>query len=72
VWCGDRDPPRARRYLGEKSTIAVTGLNARNLLGIVRAARGCQLIVNASASVLRSISDEDKANFLRLCAGNSR
>src|SRR5271163_77569 len=55
VWCGDRDPARARRFLGEKGTIAVTEVNARNMLGIVRAARGCQLIVNASASVFNQI-----------------
>jgi saccharopine dehydrogenase-like NADP-dependent oxidoreductase len=55
VWCGDRDPERARHFLGEKSTIAVTEVNARNMLGIVRAARGCQLIVNASASVFNQI-----------------
>jgi hypothetical protein len=55
VWCGDRDPARARRFLGEKSTIAVAQVNARNMLGIVRAARDCQLIVNASASVFNQI-----------------
>jgi saccharopine dehydrogenase-like NADP-dependent oxidoreductase len=55
IWCGDRDPDRARRFLGKKSTIAVTEVNARNMLGIVRAARGCQLIVNASASVFNQI-----------------
>jgi len=55
VWCGDRDPERARRFLGKRSTIAVTTVNARNLHGIVRAARDCQLIVNASASVFNEI-----------------
>ncbi|MGC1620642.1 MAG: saccharopine dehydrogenase NADP-binding domain-containing protein [Candidatus Acidiferrum sp.] len=55
VWCGDRDPGRARRFLGDRSTIAVAEVNARNMLGIVRAARGCQLIVNASASVFNQI-----------------
>jgi saccharopine dehydrogenase (NAD+, L-lysine forming) len=55
VWCGDRDVERAHRFLGKRSTIAVTQVNARNLLGIVRAARGCQLIVNASASVFNQI-----------------
>ena len=55
VWCGDRDPERARRFLGKKSTIAVTEVNARNQRGIVRAAKGCQLIVNASASVFNEI-----------------
>ena len=55
VWCGDRDPERARRFLGKKSTIAVTEVNARNLRGIVKAAKGCQLVVNASASVFNEI-----------------
>src|SRR6266849_2063170 len=55
VWCGDRDPARARRFLGKKSTIPVTEVNARNQRGIVKAAKGCQLIVNASASVFNEI-----------------
>jgi hypothetical protein len=55
VWCGDRDLERARRFLGKKSTIAVTEVNARNLRGIVKAAKGCQLIVNAAASVFNEI-----------------
>ena len=55
VWCGDRDVDRAHRFLGKRSTIAVTQVNARNLLGIVRAARGCHLIVNATASVFNLI-----------------
>jgi hypothetical protein len=55
VCCGDRDPARARRFLGKKSTIPVTPVNARNLRGVVRAAKGCQLIVNASASVFNEI-----------------
>jgi saccharopine dehydrogenase-like NADP-dependent oxidoreductase len=55
VWCGDRDPERARRFLGKKSTIAVTEVNARNLRGIVKTAKGCQLIINASASVFNEI-----------------
>jgi saccharopine dehydrogenase-like NADP-dependent oxidoreductase len=55
VWCGDRDPERARRFLGKKSTIPVTNVNARNLRGIVKAAKGCQLIVNAAGSVFNEI-----------------
>jgi Saccharopine dehydrogenase NADP binding domain len=55
VWCGDRDPERARRFLGKRSTIPVAAVNARNLRGIVRAAKGCQLIINASASVFNEI-----------------
>jgi hypothetical protein len=55
VWCGDRDLTRAHRFLGPRSTIPVSKVNARNLRGIVRAARGCQLLVNASASVFNQI-----------------
>jgi saccharopine dehydrogenase (NAD+, L-lysine forming) len=55
VTCGDRDPDRARRFLGKKSTIPVVQVNARNLWGIVRAARGAQLLVNASAAVFNEI-----------------
>jgi Saccharopine dehydrogenase NADP binding domain len=55
VWCGDRDPERARRFLGRKTLIAISQVNARNLRGIVRAAKGCQLLINASASVFNEI-----------------
>jgi hypothetical protein len=55
VWCGDRDPERARRFLGKKSEIEVRETNARNLWSIVRAARGCNLIVNASPAVYNEI-----------------
>lgn len=55
VWCGDRDPARARRFLGKKSAIPIATVNARNLRAIVKAAKGCQLIVNASASVFNEI-----------------
>jgi saccharopine dehydrogenase-like protein len=55
VCCGDRDPERARRFLGKRSTIPVTEVNARNLRGIVKAAKGCQLVINASASVFNEI-----------------
>jgi Saccharopine dehydrogenase NADP binding domain len=55
VWCGDRDPGRARRFLGKKSPIAIAEVNARNLRAIVRAAQGCHLVINASASVFNEI-----------------
>lgn len=55
VWCGDRDLERARRFLGKRSTIPLTEVNARNLRGIVKAAKGCQLIVNAAAPVFNEI-----------------
>ena len=41
VTCGDRDPERARRFLGKRSAIPVVEVNARNLWAIVRAARTC-------------------------------
>jgi hypothetical protein len=52
VACGDRDPERARRFLGKHSPIPVARVNARNLWSIVRAARGCHLLVNAAPTVL--------------------
>jgi hypothetical protein len=55
VTCGDRDLDRAHRFLGKKSKIPVVQVNARNLWGIVRAARGAQLLVNASAAVFNEI-----------------
>src|SRR6202049_2328941 len=55
VTCGDKEPERARRFLGKKSAIPIVQVNARNLWGIVRAARGSQLLINASASVFNEI-----------------
>lgn len=55
VTCGDRDPERARRFLGRNSPIPIRPVNARNLWSIVKAARGCHLIVNASPAVLNRI-----------------
>ncbi len=56
VTCGDRDPERARRFLGKRSAIPVVEVNARNLWAIVRAARGAHLLVNASAAVFNEIA----------------
>ena len=55
VWCGDRDVERARRFLGKKSKIPVRETNARNLWSVVRAARSCHLIVNASPAVFNEV-----------------
>jgi NAD(P)-dependent dehydrogenase (short-subunit alcohol dehydrogenase family) len=55
VVCGDRDPERARHFLGRRSPIEIRLVNARNLWGIVREARGSQLIVNASSAVFNEI-----------------
>jgi Saccharopine dehydrogenase NADP binding domain len=55
VWCGDRDVQRAHRFLGKKSKIQVVEANARNVWSIVRAARGANLVVNASPAVFNQI-----------------
>jgi saccharopine dehydrogenase (NAD+, L-lysine-forming) len=55
VWCGDRDTARAHRFLGKHSRIEVREVNARNLWGIVKAGRGCQLLVNASPAIFNEI-----------------
>lgn len=55
VWCGDRDPERARHFVGKNNDIAVVEANARNMWSVVRAARGANLIVNASPAVFNEI-----------------
>jgi saccharopine dehydrogenase (NAD+, L-lysine-forming) len=55
VACGDKDLERARRFLGKRSPIPLHQVNARNLWAIVRAARGCHLLVNALPPVLNEI-----------------
>ena len=56
VWCGDKDPARAQRFLGKPARIPVTPVNARNLQSIVKAARGCHLLVNCSPAVFNKIA----------------
>ena len=51
VWCGDKDPARAQRFLGKRSRIPVQAVNARNLRSVVKAARGCHLFANCSPAV---------------------
>jgi hypothetical protein len=46
VWCGDRDPARAARFLPR--SIRCDYVNARNLRAIARAGRSCHLLVNAA------------------------
>lgn len=55
VTCGDRDPERARRFLGAKLPVTVNRVNARDLWSIVKAARGTQLVVNALPAVCNRI-----------------
>jgi hypothetical protein len=52
VLCGDRDLVRARAFLGEHSTLVIQRVNARNLRNIVKAAKGCHLLVNACPAAL--------------------
>jgi hypothetical protein len=47
VSCGDRDPERARHFLGTRVPVPIKQVNARNFWSIVRTARGHHLIVNA-------------------------
>src|SRR5947199_8648655 len=76
VSCGDRDPERARRFLGKKSTMAVTEVNSRNLRGIVKIAMGCQIIINASASAFSVIELRAalrlRAHYMDLSAARTR
>ena len=51
VSCGDCDLVRARAFLGEHSTLVIQRVNARNPRSIVKAAKGCSLIVNACSAV---------------------
>ncbi len=46
VWCGDREPARARPFIGR--AIECHPVNARSIRSVVRAARGCHLLVNAT------------------------
>src|SRR4029078_2292939 len=55
VACGDRNPERARRFLGRKSTIPIRPVNARNLWSIVKAAKSSHLVVNAGPAFLNKI-----------------
>ena len=53
IRCGDRDPERARRFLARD--VPCEQVNARNLWGVVRAARGSHLIVNAVPAMFNQI-----------------
>lgn len=55
VSCGDRDPARARDFLGEEPRVVIHRVNARNLGSILKAAKGCQLLVNACPPVLNNV-----------------
>jgi len=55
VRCGDRNPARAHGFLGERSNLVIERVNARNVRGIVKAAKGCQLLINACPAVLNKV-----------------
>lgn len=55
VACGDRDPVRARDFLGEGSRVVIQQVNARNLRSVVKAAKGCHLLINACPAVLNNV-----------------
>lgn len=55
VFCGDRDPARARDFLGEESSVVIQPVNARNLCSVVKAAKGCYLLINACPAVLNKV-----------------
>ena len=76
VSCGDRDPERARRFFRKSSEIPIVEVNSRNLWAIVRAGRGCQLLVNASPAVYNEIilraALRLKAHYLDMAAHLTR
>ncbi|HEY9508285.1 MAG TPA: saccharopine dehydrogenase NADP-binding domain-containing protein, partial [Verrucomicrobiae bacterium] len=49
VWCGDREPRRSRAFIGNR--IGCRQVNARSVRSVVRAAQGCNLLVNATPAV---------------------
>ncbi len=55
VTCGDRDPVRARRFLGESAAMSVASVNARDLWSIARAARGSQVLVNCCPAIFNKV-----------------
>ncbi|MBH0200958.1 MAG: hypothetical protein HP496_01325 [Nitrospira sp.] len=55
VSCGDRDPIRAHDFLGESSGVEIQRVNARSLQSVVKAAKGCQLLINACPTVFNNI-----------------
>src|SRR5271154_3031342 len=76
VSCGDRDPERARRFFPKGSEIPIAEVNARNLWAIVKAGRGCRLLVNASPAVYNEIilraALRLKAHYLDMAAHLTR
>ncbi len=52
---GDRDPIRAREFLGGNSDIVIQRVNARNLSSVVKAAQGCHLLINACPTIMNNV-----------------
>jgi len=76
VTCGDRNPERAGRFFRKGNQIPIVEVNARNLWAIVRAGRGCQLLINASPAVYNEIilraALRLKAHYLDMAAHLTR
>jgi len=70
VWCGDRDVKRARAFLGEN--IDCLPANARNPDSVKRAARGCELFVNAAPAAYNETALQAalglRANYLDMAS----
>lgn len=47
VWCGDRDPIRARRFMAGGRSVRLTKVDASRPAELARAARGADLVINA-------------------------
>lgn len=55
VACGDRDPSRARAFIGDRPLLAIQRVNARQFRDVIKAARGCHLLINACPTVVNKI-----------------
>src|ERR1700733_14389559 len=73
VWCGDRDPERAKKFLGKKSGIEVVETNARNLWPILRAAlRLRSHYLDLNSHLTRSLFKPEQLRFNKRFAAKNR
>lgn len=55
VFCGDRDPARAREFLGGSLDSVIQCVNARNVRSVVEAAQGCHLLINTCPPTMNTV-----------------
>ncbi len=55
VACGDRDPGRALAFLGDRPTLPIHRVNARNLFDVVKAAKGSHLLINTCPTAVNKV-----------------